>query len=821
MATQATLAVLRKKKKRDRQEQEFSGEDAGEMERPSARGFPKVPSWYPYSRTSRDEQVEELVTKVQAAFRGHRARKMAQVLMKKKVLVSKNGLEKGALEIKQLHQGWKRFCNHVVLLLLMSWTIWLQTLHFEPKSASVEYNLVSVVRKAEFGSGSTFEDVATLRDVIDFVFALLPQVYAVDPSFNRSVLPEFCNGFESCETTDWRGILRNCSFPTEFSGFTDQFNRQQFGLGIIQKRFAMGSCESNLGDLYTVLGLVPEHEDIKCAFEDLPEATIYDSVTMRQNPELFEEFLGDEFLFDPRWQGFLFGFDAGVSNLRFEAVECHVDFILNTLNWLDHQTKETRIAMIHQNRNGDGLYSLFDIRFEADISGNVRPRLISQSAVVLDFREQINVTIATSFYLLFTLLNLELFSRDFLRYMGRTWTCKQRRRSKRHSFLHLCFESFILAMHFSAIISYWLYVSQCQDFDPFPSGETPLSEGLGMIVDLANLSSRIRNLYGIIIIFMTVRTIMYLDFHDDTAFVTRTLSRAWFDLVTFCLIYFFVVVSYSFVGVLLFSPNGQPFRTIPQSIQTLLFVSLGEFEKSLEVAFDPFLSSRSFLVQLFYWSFTILTSLILFNVLLSIIIESFVTYQDRKRAQRGIPFVQSFFISFDIITYDFRKFYLPLAISCCCCYWPFRKREMDGTKHDGNVVMDDSVFGEELGDLVTNPNEFVAFLNSPHKYLHRLRFLRLHMKQNVPTFVLRREFGSVFSLRNTERILWLMRERTGQLRPLGAEREIGFLFFENQSQLYLIDRLNTIHAMLETLSWARPPRVESYAQNSSSMMTPT
>jgi len=795
MATQATLAALRRKKRRTRTE------------------ATSAPAWYPFQASGGRVDAEESVTRIQAAFRGHRARIYSQRVFKKAV-VSKTGLQRVAKEIKQFHIGWRHLLMHVLLLVFLTAVIWLQTVHFQPRSSSAEFALQRAIERVEFGDDSySYEMVDTLDDVLEFTIAMIKQMYSPDPYLNRSAFPEACSQVPACSEIDTDALLNQCASVTEFGGFLDQFNRQQFGLGIIQKRWKQTRCKSKIEDLYSSFGFyLPEFEDVKCVDEGAPFAKEFQSIYFRLHPEEFDP-LDSLYQFDENANGFVIVSDMGILNLNVDIVECILRESMQNKRWLDEATHEVCLILVTQNRNGVGLYAYFRLCFTSDLGGSFDVKLAVESGKILHRSEQYAVIALTALYAMQTFLNIVVFLHDGLKGLGRTWRCAKIRRSRRYGVWHFVFEGFILSLHVVGIALYSSYVVACRDFNPFMEYTSfELTEGLAEIVDLINLASTTRTVYAFLLLLMAIRTIMMLDFHSDTAIISRTLTGAASELFSFSVVFVVVVVSYAFIGVLLFSADGFAFQNIPNAIITLLFVSMGEFGAAMDVIFNRFLDSSGALIsQLYFWSFTFFTTLILFNILLSIVIESFVQFQENKEFERGVPFLQSALLSWQIASYDVKHFYVPHLGRFFSRYFsckrtrdrisktsiPLNPTTKEGAKDAEANLAEGRGEEQQEFELFEENENYNSLLARPHRYLERLAFVRANSKFTIPTFVVRREFEAVFSSSLTERLLWLLRERTAQAQKLPGEEEVGIFFRASQTQLYLVERINVAISMLK------------------------
>jgi hypothetical protein len=129
------------------------------------------------------------------------------------------------------------------------------------------------------------------------------------------------------------------------------------------------------------------------------------------------------------------------------------------------------------------------------------------------------------------------------------------------------------------------------------------------------------------VVLMVLRVIKVFDFHPRLGLVTRTLSKASADLYHFLAIFLFVLFSYGTIGHLTFGSTVREFSTFSGSITELLRLLLAD----LEVARSMVRTDREALVPFvtFYvWSYVLLVSFLLLNVLLAILVDSYATVKD-------------------------------------------------------------------------------------------------------------------------------------------------------------------------------------------------
>jgi hypothetical protein len=156
---------------------------------------------------------------------------------------------------------------------------------------------------------------------------------------------------------------------------------------------------------------------------------------------------------------------------------------------------------------------------------------------------------------------------------------------------------------------------------------------------------------SVALLFVLFRTVMLLDFHPTAAVISGTLSRAAEGLWYFFLVFGLVVLIYAFVGVLLLGRTRLDFASFGSAVNTLLFLAIGEVQDTKDYIFtetyDP--AYVRVIQALFFWSYIFVVTILLMNVLLSIIVGAFVEMQETStrsiEAQPIYSLGQSFLIS--------------------------------------------------------------------------------------------------------------------------------------------------------------------------------
>eukprot|EP00397_Hematodinium_sp_SG-2012_P003999 GEMP01004009.1.p1 GENE.GEMP01004009.1~~GEMP01004009.1.p1 ORF type:complete len:1035 (-),score=180.59 GEMP01004009.1:1076-4180(-) len=128
-------------------------------------------------------------------------------------------------------------------------------------------------------------------------------------------------------------------------------------------------------------------------------------------------------------------------------------------------------------------------------------------------------------------------------------------------------------------------------------------------------------LYILVVIVMTL-----IAFHKQPrlSFVTRTMVKAWPHLFHFLIVFLVVLVCFAAIARAIFGGTSAEFADFSQSLITLYRCLYGEFPD--DSAFTA--SGRIIFARIFFVTFTVITSLVMLNVVLAILLQA---YDDIRR----------------------------------------------------------------------------------------------------------------------------------------------------------------------------------------------
>ena len=166
----------------------------------------------------------------------------------------------------------------------------------------------------------------------------------------------------------------------------------------------------------------------------------------------------------------------------------------------------------------------------------------------------------------------------------------------------------------------------------------------------------IDQVYGSVLSFVTL--LMYLKFlkilrfNKRVSLMVKTVMYATTDLKYFSIIFGICFLSFAQLGYLFFQTNLEEYATFLRTIETLFSLILGTFQ------FDNIVSAKSFYGRVFFISFVFMTTYVLMNMFITILIDSFIVVNEKMQRQQNkyelIDFIKQRFFSF-IPTFEKRK----------------------------------------------------------------------------------------------------------------------------------------------------------------------
>lgn len=131
-------------------------------------------------------------------------------------------------------------------------------------------------------------------------------------------------------------------------------------------------------------------------------------------------------------------------------------------------------------------------------------------------------------------------------------------------------------------------------------------------------------------VLMVIRMLTHLNFHRRLAIVTTTIFHAATDLLHFLIPFSMIISCYAFIAWSLIGRQNDNFSTFERSLVSLILVALGDFSlwpdvQAIEREIGP----------LFFLSYVFLVTVLMINIVLAIIIESFMTNANARTSKKS------------------------------------------------------------------------------------------------------------------------------------------------------------------------------------------
>ena len=603
------------------------------------RSFAKPGINYKISDTWTDEG--HAASAIQRTYRGHLLRERFRGLINENAITYQSLMD--ALEtVAVWHLGWNRFFTHCLVVACLIVTVYVQIYQFTPTAFDVDSALIT--RLDDIGASSLVTDPVTF---FDFLLATIDTFYQeemVDSDYCNQTLETYCNSDSSSDDAVFESILgSNCSVISELDeesdlDYIDQSNRLLGATFVSQTRKEARNCSAKVLAIDTFLQKKDRVVRV-CLDEDVEETNfILDSCPGAPTPLIFgptsclTNNTDEEFVYQtsPAATGFIFPIHAGkVYALPYKALNCKIER-MKRLGWLDYRSKNVCLLVALFNKQDQGRLILYQECFHFMNGGRVdNQRSVSSTSLYADPSTAVMMT----WFLVVVILVKQCFD-TFSFLHGRLELCRRRRRAQKLRIMETFISSTpnLLILVGSAV--FLAIVDVVGNVNPGTSATGTLNDFTDTLVQ-TNLAVQLWVAYTTIIsialIMMLFKSLSLLDFHPTSAVVSGTLKKASNSLLCFFAIFALVVLNYALVGMILLGRSRYEFSTFGLAINTLLFAALGELQQLETLVFYTRVDAEYVTViqALYFWSYILLVTILLMNVLLSIIVGAFVNLQDK------------------------------------------------------------------------------------------------------------------------------------------------------------------------------------------------
>ena len=352
---------------------------------------------------------------------------------------------------------------------------------------------------------------------------------------------------------------------------------------------------------------------------------------------------------------YTFFMDTGIYGFPSDAQLCQLEQYQHRDHWYDFRSKQIVASFILYNGNRE-MYTLVDVEFIFWRGGRIQKFLKMSSLKVRN-----NYSTPADFGRLVLELIFLMMCMSFTALAVREFRAKGLKR--------FLVEGGLLEVigQIFYIINIILWITICVTNMNYLQGSGQKEElKMAMSYDESRLTigntgldlSRLRDLnknYAItnqISMFINMfRVIGYFGFQPRLAIVTKTLAKCYYELYHFAIVFISLLVIFSFAGHITLGARIESFHTPAWAIQTLAMTSMGEW-----LDFEPIMRVNGWIGVVFYWTYILLMTMLLMNILLAIVIEGFMDAQEapvhEENGSGGMKGAHSIFetISFIITT---------------------------------------------------------------------------------------------------------------------------------------------------------------------------
>eukprot|EP00281_Chroomonas_sp_CCMP1168_P032498 CAMPEP_0206243566 /NCGR_PEP_ID=MMETSP0047_2-20121206/17674_1 /ASSEMBLY_ACC=CAM_ASM_000192 /TAXON_ID=195065 /ORGANISM="Chroomonas mesostigmatica_cf, Strain CCMP1168" /LENGTH=1778 /DNA_ID=CAMNT_0053668691 /DNA_START=6 /DNA_END=5343 /DNA_ORIENTATION=+ len=156
---------------------------------------------------------------------------------------------------------------------------------------------------------------------------------------------------------------------------------------------------------------------------------------------------------------------------------------------------------------------------------------------------------------------------------------------------------------------------------------------------IADIKMKYMAVNSICVILFVVRILKIIDFQPRMALITRTLRVASTDLLHFLVLFFIVLGGYATMGCLLFGGYLTKFQTLGSSMVELVFILMGWDEnvfQEMSTVSETQQPATAFAFYVFYWSWIVISTFVLLNVVLAIVVDAYATVKQNSHESATI-----------------------------------------------------------------------------------------------------------------------------------------------------------------------------------------
>ena len=222
------------------------------------------------------------------------------------------------------------------------------------------------------------------------------------------------------------------------------------------------------------------------------------------------------------------------------------------------------------------------------------------------------------------------------------------------------------------------------------------------------------------------------------------------------------------------------------SFTSLLLITLQVYDNMR----DLMVAGGTVFDALVLWSYLILSSLLMLNILLSIVVEAFMDFKTRRTTEMFLTFGDTCVITYQTIIFDTKQRFRKLR------FWKAENSDVEVAKPEGSMF--------EISSDQSPSNMTVH---------DKLKYMGSHCNSYFETYTLRSELQTMFSNKIAEKLI----SETRKLSVLKSDRDIGELItrqivgnhkqsieHSNVSNKEVLDRIEELRQLLVSRNDLKP-----------------
>jgi hypothetical protein len=401
-----------------------------------------------------------------------------------------------------------------------------------------------------------------------------------------------------------------------------------------QRRYQTAECRTTHDFYPKCLGTAESTDDIDLTSTDHHSSHVIASMT----EALKNERLQHAFAYDELFQAFVFEGDPGIFSYPLEVVSCQLE-MLHDSEWAGRQTSDLELSLFLYNGNVD-VYIFVDFTTHFGLTGVVETDLIIKAVAVRDmYSSSSDYARAALEAIVVCALVFEVFAygkciivkfrqntqqRRQVHANGAKEIVAKRNRQKDQSMV-LLLDTLSIVFCFAQVICWTVLVARMQAFSLPPLEDERMENhwivvgSAAKLIEIVDLWTQYVYINTSSLVLCTFRVFFFFEFHKRLSFATAVFRKTANELAHFSIVFVILNLFYAFIGHNIFGEESAYFSSIGIAFSTMMHLFIADI---IWVPED--LQHNYFFGLAFFWSFIGVSFFILFNVVLSIIVDGYI-----------------------------------------------------------------------------------------------------------------------------------------------------------------------------------------------------